>query len=100
MILIIFLSVFSVTGCKVAEIIDKEEISSEEKSEQELDAEAEEDAVIIEETEEIEEWITENRGYNRKEIEAHPMAKRIKKIMGSKIMSRHSGIWSRCSRNS
>jgi hydroxyacylglutathione hydrolase len=57
-IFITVLSFFSITGCKLTGEIKKEEISSEEKSEQELDTEAEEDAVIIEETEEISEIIS------------------------------------------
>ena len=57
-IFITVLSFFSITGCKLTGEIKKEEISSEEKSEQELDTEAEEDAVSIEETEEISEIIS------------------------------------------
>ena len=53
MILMIFLSVFSVTGCKIAEEIDKEEILAAEKSEQDLETETEEDAANTAETEEI-----------------------------------------------
>jgi len=59
--MIIFITVtsfFSITGCKLTGEMKKEEISSEEKSEQELDTEAEEDAVIIDETEEISEIIS------------------------------------------
>jgi len=49
MILIIFLSVFSVTGCKVAEIIDKEEILSTEKLEKDQETEVNEETFDTEE---------------------------------------------------
>jgi len=52
MILIIFLSVFSVTGCKVAEGIEKEEILAAEESEKDPEIE------INEETSDIEEEIS------------------------------------------
>ena len=57
-IFITVLSLFSITGCKVTGEIKKEEISSVEKSEQELDTEAEEDAASLEKTEEISEIIS------------------------------------------
>ncbi len=72
MILIIFLSVFSVTGCKVAEIIDKEEILSTEKSEKDQETEVNEETFDTEEEisgiisitpAEVYEIITDNEDY-------------------------------------
>jgi len=72
MILIIFLSVFSVTGCKIAEIIDKEEILSTEKSEKDQETEVNEETFDTEEeisgiisitSVEVYEIITDNEDY-------------------------------------
>ena len=58
MILIIFLSVFSVAGCKVAEEINKEEISQSEGVDQDQELEGRDDVPDIAEEEEISEIIS------------------------------------------
>ncbi|TET48656.1 MAG: hypothetical protein E3J58_06270 [Actinomycetota bacterium] len=57
-IFIILLSFFSVSGCKVTGEINKEEIYPTEKSEKDLESEAKEELLIVEEKEEISEIIS------------------------------------------